>query len=140
MQLSACSINHLGTASHDVVPANDGIVDQLTAFGLHIETRRDLFSVTLGRYRSLLAYSKICKQNSTTILGTSLELRFTVVEGLGFVINGREAGLSIGRRESLRLRPIGLGESSFRRILFDPRRPEATVVQIDFDENICGVH
>jgi|ETN07SMinimDraft_1059922.scaffolds.fasta_scaffold07994_4 hypothetical protein len=137
---AGCSINGTGTVKRDIIPVAGGWIDRHQAVGLHIRSRRDGVSLTLGRYDGLFLFSGKIPIDRTSFSRLTPDLEFTSATGLNFVVAGHETGLSAGFHESLRLRPIAASGSEFRRLSFSPRRPEDTFIYTDFCIPGCGAH
>lgn len=131
--MAGCSFNEIGFVKKDVVHANGATVEKLAAPGLHISRQPSGMGVTIGYAQSISVFSTECKTQRAIP-----ELTFRRFFGFSITLQDSEISGTIGIRENLNPRRVGIGEDVLRRIHFEPGNLDATVIELERSDCVGG--
>jgi len=126
---SGCSVNGLGFVERKLIAADGAVIERVRATGIHIETEREVFALSFGVYDHMRVFSLACMAPVPRFQAQRPELSFRQMRGASVHFNSGEAELALGISESLRMRPVAPDESGFRKIVFEPGAPDATLLK-----------
>lgn len=137
--IAGCSVNEFGFVRHERFETKGAYVHSSIAYGLHIDTRDDDPSLSLGRYEALYVFPTRCRgaanfgRLSDKDLFRSIrpQLSYSLMDGFQLKAGRGEVSVTMGVREHLVALSVDRSASVARTIYFDPERPHATILRIE---------
>ncbi len=134
--LGACSVNDFGVVRSELMRTDGALVRTRDAPGFHVETDADGFSVSLGHYKRVSVYAAGCDTDGQPPIPSGQtpanrkppQLDFQRTLGSQLAIGQRGIDVTLGLREHLGALDVPHDQSTVRRISFDPKRPQDTVL------------
>lgn len=145
LTLQACSVNEYGTSTVERIAADGAHVFSVSGWGIHLNTRGDPLSLTVGKYSAQHIFPDNCPgidnvaDLSSTELFQKLLPQFSLTQSAGISVDvgSNNIGITIGVRENGLLLSVDNAASIQRQLRYSVNHPGATYLRVDGD-GTCG--
>ncbi len=142
--LAGCSINDFGFVEARTFMTADAEVQHTSAVGLHLDTRHDVVSLSLGAVRLDSIHALPCIDRATAVQErrrqaserSPIQLSLNRLAGLQIEVSARHLGLTLGVRDRLLVFAPNESQAGTRLISYRPAALEQTSLTWNL-QNAC---